>query len=192
VTVRFDSPKEEIGMRSFVTTFALALALAPAAAFAQTTPPPTQPPAQPPAGQQPPAAAQPAAPAAPAAPKLSFKTPAGMLFVQVKPDQTAVFEEMMNKIKGGLAASANADLKTQSASWKFYKAAEPGAGGNVMYIVLIEPAVANTEYQFFEVIQKTLSDEQKRDPATAEMYKKYNASIASMNMMNLTPGGGGL
>jgi hypothetical protein len=115
-----------------------------------------------------------------------------MLFVQVKPDQTAVFEEMMNKIKKGLADSPNADLKAQASSWKYYKAAEPGAGGNVMYIVLIEPATANTEYQFFEVIQKTLTDEEKRNPATAEMYKKYNGSIASMNMMNLTPGGGGL
>jgi hypothetical protein len=178
-------------MRSFVTsTFALALALAPAAAIAQTTTTTTQqPPAgQPPAGQPPPAAAQ---PAAPAAPKLGFKTGAGMLFVQVKPDQTTVFEEMMGKIKNGLAASSSPELKAQASSWKFYRAAEPGQGGNVMYIVLIEPATPNTEYQFFEVIQKTLSEEQKRDPATAEMYKKYNASIAGMNMMNLTPGGGG-
>jgi hypothetical protein len=158
-------------MRSFVTTtFALALALVPAAVFAQATPPP----AQPPAGQQPPAAAQ---PAAPAAPKLSFNTPAGMLLVQVKPDQTATFEEMIGKIKGG----------GQGSGWKVYKAAEPAAGGNVMYVVLIDPATANTEYQFFEVIQKTLTDEQKRDPNTAEMYKKYAAAIAGMNKLNVTP-----
>jgi hypothetical protein len=173
-------------MRSFVTsTFALALALVPAAAFAQastTT-------AQPPAGQQPPAAAQ---PAAPAAPKLSFTTSAGMLLVQVKPDQTATFEEMIGKIKSGVATSTDPALKAQAGTWKIYKAAEPAAGGNVMYVVLIDPATANTEYQFFEVIQKTLTDEQKRDPATAELYKKYAAAIAGMNKLNVTPVGGGL
>jgi len=179
-------------MRSLVTsTFALALALAPAAAFAQATTTTTQQP--PPAGQQPPAGQPPATttPPASAGPKLGFKTPVGMLFVQVKPDQTAVFEEMMNKIKSGLAASPDATLKAQAASWKYYRASEPGAGGNVMYLVFIDPAAPNTEYQFFEVIQKTLTDEEKRNPATAEMYKKYNAAIAGMNMMNLTPGGGG-
>jgi hypothetical protein len=173
-------------MRSFVTsTFALALALVPAVAFAQATPPPAQ---QPPAGQ-PPAAAQPAAaqPAAPAAPKLSFSTPAGMLLVQVKPDQAAAFEEMIGKIKTGVAASTDPSVKAQAGSWKVYKAAEPAAGGNIMYVVLIDPATANTEYQFFEVIQKTLTDEQKRDPATAEMYKKYAAAIAGMNKLNVTP-----
>jgi hypothetical protein len=173
-------------MRSFVTsTFALALALVPAVAFAQastTT-------AQPPAGQQPPAAAQ---PAAPAAPKLSFTTSAGMLLVQVKPDQTATFEEMIGKIKSGVASSTDPALKAQAGTWKIYKAAEPAAGGNVMYVVLIDPATANTEYQFFEVIQKTLTDEQKRDPATAELYKKYAAAIAGMNKLNVTPVGGGL
>ena len=167
-------------MRSFaMTTFALALAL-PVAAFAQQ-----QPPAQPPAGQQPAAAAQ---PAAPAAPKLAFKAPAGMLFVQVKPDQTAVFEEMMSKLIAGLPNSADPDVKSEAGSWKWYRGLEPGQGGNVMYVVLIDPAKPNTEYQFFEVIQKTLTDEQKRDPATAAMYTKYNAAIAGMSMMNLTPG----
>ncbi|HEY2434119.1 MAG TPA: hypothetical protein VGI12_15700 [Vicinamibacterales bacterium] len=110
-----------------------------------------------------------------------------MLLVQVKPDQAAAFEEMIGKIKTGVAASTDPSVKAQAGSWKVYKAAEPAAGGNIMYVVLIDPATANTEYQFFEVIQKTLTDEQKRDPATAEMYKKYAAAIAGMNKLNVTP-----
>jgi hypothetical protein len=175
-------------MRSFVTsTFALALALAPAAAIAQTTTTTAQ---QPPAGQPPPAAA-PAQPAAPAAPKVGFTAPAGLLLVQVKPDQTAVFEEMMGKIQSGVAAASDAAVKAQAGSWHYFKATEP-AGSNVMYIVLINPAKADTEYQFLEVLNKTLTDEQKRDPATQEMYKKYAGAIATMNKLNITPVGGGL
>jgi hypothetical protein len=174
-------------MRSLVTsTFALALALAPAAAIAQTTTTTAQ---QPPAGQPPPAAAQ---PPAPAGPKVGFKAPVGMLLVQIKPDQTTVFEEMMGKIKSGVGNATDPVVKAQAGSWKYYRAAEPGAQGAVMYIVLIDPAVAGTEYQFLEVLNKTLSDEEKRKPETQEMYKKYAGAIAQMNIMNLTPAGGGL
>ena len=174
-------------MRSFVTSvFALAVALAPAAAAAQGTTGSTTT-QQPPAGQ-PPAAA---APAAPAAPKLGFKTPAGLLLVQVKADQTATFEEMMGKIQTGVSAAADPAVKAQAGSWHYFKASEP-AGSNVMYIVLINPAKADTEYQFLEVLNKTLTDEQKRDPATQEMYKKYAGAIATMNKLNITPVGGGL
>jgi hypothetical protein len=57
------------------------VALAPAALFAQTP-----------------------APAAPAAtePKLAFSAPAGLLLIQIKPDSTAVFEELLGKLRAGL------------------------------------------------------------------------------------------
>jgi hypothetical protein len=178
-------------MRSFVIlTFALALALAPAAAFAQTPPtqpPPTQPPTQPPAGQPP--ATQPPAETKPEPPKLTFTTSAGLLLVQVKPDQTATFEEMISKIKSGLAASTDESMKTQAASWKVYKSSDPAAG-NVLYLVMIEPVTPNAEYSFLQVLHKTLTPEQQRDPATQEMYKRYAAAIATMNIVNINKVGG--
>ena len=59
-----------------------------------------------------------------------------------------------------------------------------------MYIVLVNPAQAATEYQFLDVLNRTLTDEQKRDPATQDMYKRYAAAFASMNKLNVTPMGG--
>jgi len=175
-------------MRSFViSTFALALAFAPAAAFAQQTPP---------AGQQPPAGQPPAQPAAPATPKLNFTGPAGLLLVQVKSDQTAVFEEMIKKIKDGLAASSQADLKQEGVGLKVYKASEP-MGGNALYVIVADPAVATGEYSFLDALAKTMTPEMQRDPATADLYKKYLATYApdgkalGLNKLNLTPVGGG-
>ena len=167
--------------RPFVTMTALALALLPVAAFAQnppTQPPPTTPPAQ-----------APAAPAQPAVPKLAFKTNAGILLIQVKPDQTAVFEEMMTKLKASMTSSTDATIKSQ-ASFKVYKSADPGPQGNVLYVLVADPAVPNTEYSFLEVINKTMTPEQQRDPALRELYTKWNASLAGMNILNLTPVGG--
>jgi len=173
-------------MRAFVmTTFALAVALAPAATFAQT---PQQPPAgQPPAGQQPPAAAAPAA----EAPKIPFETPAGILLVQIKPDQTAVFEEMIGKLKAGIAKSTDETLKQQGAGLKVYKSSEP-FGPNTLYVVQLEPTVPKAEYDLFKMLQKTLTPDEQRAPETAEMYKKYaGAFAAGLSKLSLTPVSGG-
>jgi hypothetical protein len=189
-----------------VSTFALAVMLLPASGFAQAPPaqqPPTaQPPAtgqpptgQPPTGQpptgQPPAGQAPGAqPATPGPPKLSFPTPAGILLVQVKPDQAAAFEEMIGKLRAGLAKSDKPELKQQANSWKVYRANEPMAG-NTLFVVVIDPAMPNTEYQFLQVLNNTLTPEEQRSPETQEMYKRYAAAIANMNRLNVTPVGGG-
>jgi hypothetical protein len=167
-----------------VIVSALALALLPAAVFAQD-PPPQQPPTQ-----QPPAQTPPAAPAQPTEPKVGFKTPAGMLLVQIKPDQTGAFEDMMAKMKPALEASTDPALKAQ-ASFKVYKSAE-ASGGNALYVVLFDPAKPGTEYSFLDMFNKTLTPEQQRDPATVEMFKQWAGAFAGMNILNLTPVGGGM
>jgi hypothetical protein len=164
--------------RSFATTsFVLALALASAALVAQATPPAQEPSAQPPA----------AAPAQPAAAKVGFTTPTGMLLVQIKPTETAVFEEMITKLKAGLAASQDAELKQQMAGFKVYKSAEP-FGANALYVITIEPATANAEYELFALMQKTMTPEQLRAPEMAATWKRYaDAFGAGLSKLSLTP-----
>jgi hypothetical protein len=174
-------------MRSFaMKLFAVALALAPATAAAQQQPPAQQPPAQ-----QPPAAAQTQQPP-PAAPKIAFTTPGGMLLVQIKPDQTAVFEEMATKLKAGLAKTQDATLKQQAAGLKIYKASEP-MGANALYVVEMDPAVPSSEYDLFVMLQHTMTPDEQRAPETADMFKRYaSAFAASLGKLSLTPVGGGM
>jgi hypothetical protein len=173
--------------RPFVTVTVLALALLPAATFAQTPPPAQQPPATTPPAQAPAATT----PAQPAAPKLTFKTTSGMLLVQVKPDQTAAFEEMIAKMKSSVATSTDQAVK-QQANVKVYKSSEAGAGGNALYVVLYDPTTPGAEHYWLDVVNKTLTPEQQRDPATREMYTRWAGSIATMNQLNLTVVGGGM
>ena len=164
-----------------ISTGALALALLPAAVFAQTPAAP-QTPAQPPAA---------AAPATPSEPKLGFTTPAGILLVQIKTDQTAAFEELNSKLKAALATTTDPALKAQGTAWKVYKSAE-GMQGNALYVVVIDPASAGTKYNPIDVLFKTMTDEQKRAPETQEMFKRYAAAFAGVNKLNITPVGGGM
>jgi hypothetical protein len=169
-----------------ISTCALVLALAPSALYAQT-PPAQTPPAQPPPAQTAPPAAQP-----PAAPKLPFTTDAGLLLIQIKPDQTAAFEELIAKLKAGVAKTTDEGVKKQMTGFRVYKSSEP-MSNNALYVVVIDPAVKDAEYELFAVLQKVLTPEELRDPAVIEMSKKAAAAFAvGYNKLNLTLVGGGM
>ena len=163
-----------------ISTGALALALLPAALYAQNPPaaPAQQPPAQP--------AAQPTTPAAPAKPALAFSGNAGLLLVQVKPDQTATFEEMMKKLGAAFGATQDAALKAQGSGIKVYKAAE-GMQGNALYVLIADPATPDTEYYPLQLLAKMMTDDEKRSPDNQALFKKYNDVFAGVNKLNLTP-----
>lgn len=171
--------------RPFVTsTVALALALAPAVLFAQAAPA-TQQPAAPPAAQTP--AAPTTDKPAPVPPKLVLTSPAGALLVPIKPDQTAVFEEFVARLKAGLAKSQDPILKQQASGLKIYKSAEP-FGPNALYVVMIEPVVPNSEYELFAMLQKTMTPEELRAPEAAAMWKRFADAFASgPSRLSLTP-----
>ena len=167
-------------MRSCViSAFALAVVLAPAATFAQATTTGTATTAQ-----QPPAAAE------KPAPKIPFTTPAGILLVQIKPDKTAVFEEMAAKLKAGFAKTQDATIQKQAAGFKVYKSSEP-FGPNALYVVLIDPAVADSEYELFQMLSKTMTPDELRAPEAGEMWKRYaDAFAAGLSKLSLTQLGG--
>ena len=172
-------------MRSCViSALAFAVVLVPAATFAQATTTGQPPAGQPPAGQT---AEQ---PAAPAAPKVAFTTPAGILLVPIKPDKTAVFEEMAAKLKAGIAKTQDATIQKQASGIKIYKSSEP-FGPNALYVVVVDPAVAASEYDLFQMLSKTMTPDELRAPETAEMWKRYaDAFAAGLSKLSLTQLGG--
>ena len=163
--------------RSFVTTSCtLALALLPAAVFAQN----------PPAQTAPPAPAQPAQPEK-KEPRMAFTGDSGIFLYQIKPDQTAVFEELVTKVKDFLAKSEKPERKQQLTGWKLYRASEPAAEKNTLYVFVADPAVKGAEYDLLMLLAEGLG------PAAGtlenqEMFKKYvNAFASGANRLNLTP-----
>jgi hypothetical protein len=177
-----------------ITTVTLALSLAPAILVAQTAqqPPAGQPPAgQPPAGQ-PPAGTPPPAAQAPAAPKVAFTTDAGILLVQIKPDQTAAFEELITKIRAGAAKASDPALKQQLSTLKVYKSSEPMAG-NALYVVVADPVLKAAEYELLTMLQKLMTPDELRTPESQEMFKKFVAAFAAgYSKLSLTPLAGGM
>jgi hypothetical protein len=135
--------------------------------------------------QTPPAQAAPAQPpaAAAAAPTArTFASDGGMVLNFVKPDKTADFEAVIAKLKEALAKSEKPGRKEQAKSWKVFKSPDPAAGGNALYVFVIDPAIKGADYTVSNILAEAFP------PAEVnELYKQYAAAYASgQNFVNLT------
>ena len=115
------------------------------------------------------AAAQ--APAEPAKPVLTINSDAAIITLLIKPDKTADFEVVLNKLKDALAKSEKPERKQQAAGWKILKSSQM-AQGNAVYIMLIDPVVKGQEYDISRLIAEVFPVE------VQEIFAKYKDAFA--------------
>ena len=122
------------------------------------------------------------APAAQAAPTArTFAGDAGMVLNFIKPDKTADFEAVVAKLKEALQKSAKPERKQQAASWKVFKSPDPAAGGNVLYVFVIDPSVKGADYTVSNILAEAFPTE------VQALYKQYAEAYASgQNFVNLS------
>jgi hypothetical protein len=135
--------------------------------------------AQQPPAQQPPAQ-QPAQQAAAAPTKRVFGNEAGLVLNFIKPDKTADFEAVMAKLKEALQKSEKPERKEQAKSWKVFKSPDQAAGGNVLYVFVVDPAVKDADYTVSNILAEAFPSE------VQELYTKYAGAYAQgQNFVNL-------
>ena len=123
-----------------------------------------------------PAAAAQAAPTA-----RMFASDGGMVLNFIKPDKTADFEAVVVKLKEALQKSAKPERKQQAASWKVFKSPDPAAGGNVLYVFIIDPSVKGADYTVSNILAEAFPTE------VQALYKQYADAYASgQNFVNLS------
>jgi hypothetical protein len=134
------------------------------------------------------APAQPAAqaPAAQAPPAVTFSTPAGLLFHQIKADRTADFEWVMERLKEAMSKAEDPVQKQQAGGFHVYK--NPDAlpqTGNIMYVVVVNPAVKDADYSMtalLNIVYKAFPDQQQ------EIFKRVSGAFGGgTNRVNLQP-----
>jgi pyruvate/2-oxoglutarate dehydrogenase complex dihydrolipoamide acyltransferase (E2) component len=161
--------EEEAWMFRSIALGIAASVVAASTVYAQT------PATQTPAPQTPPAQQAAAAPAA-----RTFGSDAGMVLNFIKPDKTADFEAIIAKLKEALQKSEKPERKQQAASWKVFKSPDPAAGGNVLYVFVIDPAVKGADY----TVSTILAEGFPQDVQT--LYKQYaDAYAQGQNFVNL-------
>ena len=127
------------------------------------------------------AQAAPAAAAQAAPTTRVFASDGGMVLNFIKPDKTADFEAVVAKLKEALSKSTKPERKQQAASWKVFKSPDPAAGGNVLYVFIIDPSVKGADYTVSNILAEAFPQE------VQTLYKQYAEAYASgQNFVNLT------
>jgi len=112
-----------------------------------------------------------------------------MFFSNVKPDKTADFEMIMGRVKDALAKNPDPVRKQQAASWKVFKAVEPGAplpdgSRAVLYIFVMDPTVKNADYTITKILAEAFPSE------VQDLYNKLVACYPAQggqSIVNLQP-----
>ena len=87
-----------------------------------------------------------------------FASDAGIVLNFIKPDKTADFEAVVAKLREALQKSDKPERKQQAASWKVFRANEPGANGSVLYVFTIDPAVKGADYTVSMILAEAFPD----------------------------------
>jgi len=127
---------------------------------AQPPPPPPPPPqtAQPPPSQ-PPAPPAPVVAPAPADSPLIFETEAGAVFTSVRPPKVTEFEQALARLDEAIASATDSTLRAQLEGWTIFRAVEPGPGGAVLYVSMLDPVAGGADYRIAEILSAVLPDE---------------------------------
>jgi hypothetical protein len=132
-----------------------------------------------PVSAQPPPSPAPQATAAPA-PRV-FASPTGLVLNFIKADKTADFEAVVAKLKDALQKSPNAQRKEQAASWKVYKSPDPGPGGSVLYVYVVDPVIKGADYTVATILAEAYSAEE-----LVALRKQYTEAYSTgQNFVNL-------
>ena len=119
---------------------------------------------------------------APKANPYVFAGDGALLLNFIKADKVADYEMIVGKLKEALNKSEKPERKQQAASWKVFKSPDPAAGGNVLYVFMIDPSVKGADYTVTTILAEAFPTE------VQELYKKYADAFGtpSGNLLNLT------
>jgi hypothetical protein len=111
-----------------------------------------------------------------------FSGGAGLILYTIKPGSTADFETVLNKTKEALTKSEKPERKQQAASWRVYKSDQAAANGNVTYVMIIDPALKEADYNIVNILNEAF-------PAEIQaLFKQYTEAFASgLIPINLVP-----
>jgi hypothetical protein len=113
-------------------------------------------------------------------PVLTLQGDAAIITVLIKPDKTADFEFVLNKLKEALQKSEKPERRKQAAGWQVYKATQP-VQGNVAYIMRIDPVVKDQEYDISRLIAEVFPVE------VQEIFPKYRDAFAGRAIADVSP-----
>jgi hypothetical protein len=102
-----------------------------------------------------------------------FASNAGMIVVTVKPDKTADYEAVIVALQDALSKAVDEPTRLLASGWRVFKASDLDAKSNAIYIHLLDPAIAETDYRPSQWLDRLL------DGAPLELLSKYRDAFGA-------------
>jgi hypothetical protein len=103
----------------------------------------------------------------------TFTGTAGLMFNTVRPERVADFELLLAEVQQALARSTNPATQAMAKGWRFFKAAEPGPNGVVLFVFVVDPVVPGEDYSLGRILVEAFPDAAK----VQEVWKLYTTSV---------------
>jgi hypothetical protein len=104
--------------------------------------------------------------------KLTFDGDTALWTVAVKPDKTADFEQIMNKMRAALMKSPDPMRRQQAAGWKVMRVSQPLTDGTIAYVHIVHPVVKDVDYTIMQTLYEAFPDERQA------LYEQYRGAFA--------------
>lgn len=101
-----------------------------------------------------------------------------LLYVQIRPDKTADYEQVVAKLKQALQMTDNADLRQAARGWKIYKS-DAQAAGNTLYVHVIDPPAPNADYTVMQILYDAFPEERQA------LYEQYRDAFVGQTAVKL-------
>ena len=111
--------------------------------------------------------------AAPADSKLTFEGDTALWTVAIRPDKTADFERVMQRLREALMKSSEPTRRRQAEGWKVVRLSMPLPDGNVGYVHVVNPVVPGADYTVMQILYDAFPDERQM------LYELYRGAFAS-------------
>lgn len=109
----------------------------------------------------------------------AFPSGAGLLLFYVRPDRTADFEAVLKRMIEVLDKSETPPRKQQAAGWRMFKSVE-APKDSVIYVFVLDPAVAGSDYDPVKVLSEGLPTE------AHALYESLKNATVRIERMGLT------
>ena len=111
-----------------------------------------------------------------------FTAGAGVILHFVRPGGESAFEETLARAAEALAAGDSEESRRQAEGWSTWRAEEPLAGGDVLYVSWIDPVAPGADYWIPGILGEAF-------PAEAqELYETWTGAFADGQiLLNLRP-----
>lgn len=96
----------------------------------------------------------------------------GLLLVPVRPTLAKDYEAAIVALQEAFQTSSDPAHRTMAQGWRVYRATEPDAKNNVLYVHALVPAVAGADYRPSLMLDELLQG------APPELLTKYRAALA--------------